>query len=161
MRWPTPKLKLTWVTEIQFILERETCKDLLDSMLKIPEVHQFLTKGPLLWIINVLHICEAKHNRRGSLCIPLTEALQPQFCCHHPQPVWRKLADSFFFLQYFNQYIWRPSKYGLLSSVWCNRWPAYRARTSLPLCPASRCTSRWNWEGKKWSLVATQEFGNS
>lgn len=82
----------------------------------------------------------------------------PSSCSLVPPPG-RTLTNCSFFLQHLNQYVWRPSKHGLLSSVWCNWWPPHRPRTSLPLCQAAGCASRGNWEGEKRFVVTTWEVG--
>lgn len=100
----------------------------------------------------------------NSVCISRMEVmpqwrrpLWPLLSCHPLNE--GKLINCSVFLQHFNQYFWRPSKHGLLSSVWCNWWPAHRPRTPLPLCQAAGRASRGHREGEHQFVVTTWEIG--
>lgn len=153
------KTKATLGTGIQFILDREPWEDLTGLKAQNSWSLSFSNqRAPA----SIPQCCACFWSKVGEQKrqppYPLGRS-SSSFSSLVVTPLWRKLANCFFLLQYFNQYFWSSSKYGLLSSIWCNWWPAHRARTSLPLCPASRCTSRGNREGKKWFVVNSQEFG--
>ena len=148
------KTKANLGTRYSIILARETVGNLTGFKARLPDVHQFPVRGPLFCWHNAVHISETKPGkRRGGFHVLLANA--PPAPALWSPPLWRKLANCLFLLQYFNQYFWSPSKYGLLSSVWCNRWAAHRARASAPLRPAARCTRGGDREGKSWFVVAT------